>query len=65
MCTSWQRRDRHEFEQSGLGGIALALQSAALSEDVLLLCDNAEVLCAIIIYIKKWVGQKGKATRRH
>ena len=36
----------------------LALQSAALSEDVLLLCDNAAVLCAI----KKWVGQGEKAT---
>ena len=36
----------------------LALQSAALSEDVLLLCDNAAVLCAI----KKWVGQGGEAT---
>ena len=36
----------------------LALQSAALSEDALLLCDNAAVLCAI----KKWVGQGGKAT---
>ncbi len=36
----------------------LALQSAALSEDVLLLCDSAAVLCAI----KKWVGQGGKAT---
>jgi ribonuclease HI len=41
-----------------LGGIVLALQSAALSEDVLLLCDNAAVLCVI----KKWVGQGGKAT---
>jgi hypothetical protein len=30
-----------------LGGIVLALQSAALSEDVLLLCDNVAVLCAI------------------
>ena len=39
-------------------GIVLLLQSAALSEDVLLLCDNAAVLCAI----KKWVGQGGKAT---
>ena len=39
-------------------GKLLALQSAALSEDVLLLCDNAAVLCAI----KKWVGQGGKAT---
>jgi ribonuclease HI len=41
-----------------LGEVVLALQSAALSEDVLLLCDNAAVLCAI----KKWVGQGGKAT---
>jgi hypothetical protein len=36
----------------------LALQSAALTEDVLLLCDNAAVLCDI----NKWVGQGGKAT---
>jgi hypothetical protein len=36
----------------------LALQSAALSEDVLLLCDNTAVLCDI----KKWVGQGGKMT---
>ncbi len=35
-----------------LGRIVLALQSEALSDDVLLLCDNATVLCAI----KKWVG---------
>jgi Cft2 family RNA processing exonuclease len=35
-----------------------ALQSAALSEDALLLCDNEAVLCVI----KKWVGQGGKAT---
>ena len=41
-----------------LGGIVLALQSAALSEDDLLLCDNEAVLCVI----KKWVGQGGKAT---
>ena len=41
-----------------LGRIVLALQSEALSDDVLLLCDNAAVLCAI----KKWVGQGGKAT---
>jgi ribonuclease HI len=41
-----------------LGGVVLALQSAALSEDVLPLCDNAAVLCAI----KKWVGQGRKAT---
>ena len=41
-----------------LWGVVLALQSAALSEDVLLLCDNAAVLCGI----KKWVRQGGKAT---
>ena len=42
-----------------LRGIVLASQSAALSEDVLLLCDNAAGVCAI----KKWVGQGGKATQ--
>jgi hypothetical protein len=36
----------------------LALQSAALSEDALLLCDNKAVLCVV----KKWVGQGGKST---
>ena len=41
-----------------LGGIVLALQSAALNEDALLLCDNEAVLCVI----KKWVGQGGKAS---
>ena len=41
-----------------MGWIVLALQSAALSEDALLLCDNEAVLCVI----KKWVGQGGKAT---
>ena len=41
-----------------LWGVVLALQSAALSEDVQLLCDNAAVLCAI----KKWVGEGRKAT---
>ncbi len=40
-----------------LGGVVLALQSAALSEDVLL-CDKEAVLCAV----KKWVGQGEKAT---
>ena len=30
-----------------LGGIVLALQSAALSKDTLLLCDNEAVLCVI------------------
>jgi hypothetical protein len=33
MCTSLQRRGRNEFEQAGVGGVVLALQSAALSED--------------------------------
>ena len=41
-----------------LGGVVLALQSAALSEDSLLLCDNEAVLCVI----REWVGQGGKAT---
>ena len=36
----------------------LALQSAALSADALLVCDNEAVLCVI----KKGVGQAGKAT---
>jgi ribonuclease HI len=40
-----------------LGWVVLPLQSAALNEDVLLLCDNEAVLCAM----KKWVGQGGKA----
>jgi ribonuclease HI len=41
-----------------LGGVVFALQSAALSEDVLLLSDNA----AVLFVIKKWVGQGGKVT---
>ena len=41
-----------------LGGIVFALQSTALSEDALLLCDNE----AVLKIIKKWVGQGGKAT---
>jgi len=57
MCTSRQR-GRHEFEQAGVGGSFVRVQSAALSEDVLLLCDYEAVLCDI----KKWVGQGGKAT---
>ena len=36
----------------------MALQTAALSEDVLLLCDNE----AVLRVIKKWVGQGGRAT---
>ena len=39
------------------GGVVLALQLAALSEDVLLLCYNEAVLCAI-----KKCGQEGKTT---
>jgi ribonuclease HI len=58
MCTSRQIGGRHEFEQAGVWGSCVALQSAALSDDVPLLCDNAAFLCAI----KKWVGQGGKAT---
>jgi ribonuclease HI len=41
-----------------LGGVVLALQSASLSEDALLLCDNE----AVLRVIRKWVGQGGKAT---
>ena len=40
-----------------LGGVVLSLQSAALSEDALSLCDNE----AVLRVIKKWVGQGGKA----
>jgi ribonuclease HI len=61
-CEQVEKRGREEEGTSSnrpeLGGVVLALQSAALSEDVLPLCDNAAVLCAI----KKWVGQGGKAT---
>ena len=32
-----------------LGGVVLALQSAALNENALLLCDNEAVLCVISI----------------
>ena len=59
------RRARVGREEEGassnrpeLGGVVLALQSAALSEDALLLCDNE----AVLRVIKKWVGQGGKAT---
>jgi len=41
-----------------LGAVVLALQSAALSEDVMSYCAITRVLCVI----KKWVGQGGKAT---
>ena len=58
MCTSGREEEDTSSNRPELGGVVLALQSAALSEDVLLLCDNAEVLCAI----KTWVGQGGKAT---
>ena len=39
-----------EWERAG---VVLALQSAALSEDALLLCDNE----AVLRVIRKWVGQ--------
>jgi hypothetical protein len=39
-------------------GVALAVQPAVLSEDILLSCDNEAFLCSF----KKWVGQGGKAT---
>ena len=59
----WARVGREEegtsLNRPELGGIVLALQSSALSEDFLLLCDNAAVLCAI----KKLIGQGGKATQ--
>jgi hypothetical protein len=38
----------------------LALQSAALSEDALLLCDNE----AVLRVIKKWVGQGYRHQRK-
>jgi ribonuclease HI len=41
-----------------LGGVVLTLQSAALSEDALLLYNNETVLRII----RKWVGQGGKTT---
>jgi ribonuclease HI len=53
-----ERRKARAQTGRNWGGVVLALQSAALSEEVLLLCDNEAVLCAI----KKWVGQGGKAT---
>ena len=59
------RRARVGREEEGassnrpeLGGVVLALQSAVLSEDALLLCDNE----AVLRVIKKWMGQGGKAT---
>ena len=59
------RRARVGREEEGassnrpeLGGVVLSLQSAALSEDALSLCDNE----AVLRVIKKWVGQGGKAT---
>ncbi len=41
-----------------LGAVVLAMQSAALNEDALLLYDNE----AVLRVIRKWVGQGGKAT---
>jgi len=51
-------RRKARAQTGQLGGIVLALQSTALSEDALLLCDNEALLCVI----KKGVGQGGKAT---
>jgi ribonuclease HI len=51
-------RRKARAQTGQLGGIVLALQSAALSEDALLLCDNE----AVLRVIRKWVGQGGKAT---
>jgi ribonuclease HI len=48
-----------------LGGVVLALQSAALNEDALLLNEDALLLCdneAVLHVIRKWVGQGGKVT---
>ena len=47
-----------DFPLTELGGVVLALQSAALSEDALVLCDNE----AVLRVIRKWVGRGGKAT---
>ncbi len=69
-CCQFGENDEGKFARIGredegassnrpeLGSVVLALQSAALNEDALLLCDNESVLCVI----RKWVGQGGKAT---
>ena len=57
VCESAERR-KARARTGQLGGVVLMLQSAALSKDVLLLCNNKAVLCTI----KKWVGQGGRAT---
>ena len=69
VASSWKEADKRARvgrEEEGtssnrpeLGGIVLALQSAVLSEDVLLLCDNEALLCAI-----KEVGGAGRQRRR-
>ena len=51
-------RRKARAQTGQLGGIVLALQSAALSEEALLVCDDEAVLCVI----KKWVEQGGKKT---
>ena len=50
MCTSGREEEDTSSNRPELGGVVLALQSAALSADALLLYDNAAVLCAV----KKW-----------
>jgi hypothetical protein len=44
MCTSLQRRGGTSSNRPELGAVVLVLQSAALSEDILLLRDNTTVL---------------------
>jgi len=56
-CTRVGREDEGTSSNRPELGV-LALQTAALSEDVLLLCDNK----AVLRVIKKWVGQEVKAT---
>ena len=58
MCASWQRGGRHELKQARVRRDRTSVAVRSLSEDVILLCENEAVLCAI----KKWVGQGGKAT---
>jgi ribonuclease HI len=58
VCASWQRGGRHELKQARVGRDRTSVAVRSLSEDVILLCENEAVLCAI----KKWVGQGGKAT---
>jgi hypothetical protein len=51
---SAEKRKVKSSNRPDFGGVVLALQAAALGKDVLLLCNNTAVLCAI----KKLVGQE-------